>query len=74
MYGQNMPEGQLLDIKNELAIRNLIDIVSNPSFANLLPKEILEEAKKSIAIYAAITAESFSKEMDFEAKNSGLKL
>lgn len=74
MYGEVMPERQPLEIKNELAIRNLIEIVSNPSLANMLPTDILEEAKKSIVIYAAVTTKSLSRDMDYEARENGIKL
>ena len=69
-----MPERQPLEIKNELAIRNLIEIVSTPELAKMLPTDILEDAKKSIAIYAAVTTKSLSKDMDYEARDKGIKL
>ena len=74
MYGQTMPERQPIEIKNELAIRNLIEIVSNPSLASMLPADILEEAKKSIALYAAVTTKYFSRDMNYAADLDSIKL
>lgn len=68
MYGQNMSGMEEFDIKNELAIRNLIDIISNPKVVALLPEDVYASALQSLATYAEITVQKFSNDMTNEKK------